>query len=203
MSFADLTSLKAAIASDWLHRADMTTAIGDFVSLFESDFNSSMRVRQMEQETSIVSTSGYLLHPTNWLGWKEIRGTSGGVQYNLKPVTDEINIIQTAGDSVPARNYKVKGSKTYLYPSASAVTFPTTYYEGVALTSGSNWLLAAYPGAYLYGALLQAQVAIHNDMRVELIHAGYEKVLDRIRADSERAEWSGQVLQMRPDFRVV
>jgi hypothetical protein len=203
MSLADLTALKTAIATDWLHRSDLTTVIGDFITLFESDFNSDMRVRQMETETSQISTAGYLLHPTSWLGWKEIRGTNGGIQYNLEPTSDEIAVKMTAGDTVPAKLYKVKGSRTYLYPAASAVTFPTTYYAGVALTSGTNWLLTAYPGAYLYGSLLQATAAIGDDPRVPLWSAAYSSILERIKADSQKAEWSGQALRMRPDIRVV
>lgn len=203
MSLADYTALKAAIASDWLHRADLTTAIGDYISLFEADFNASMRVRQMETETSQISTAGYLLHPTSWLGWKEIRGTNGGVQYHLQPATDEVVTAVTAGDTVPARYYKVKGSRTYLYPAASAVTFPCSYYVGVGLTGGANWLLTAYPGAYLYGSLLQATAAIGDDPRVTLWQQAYLQTLDRIKADSKKAEWSGQALQMRPDYRVI
>jgi hypothetical protein len=202
MSFADYTALKTAIADDWLHRANISTAIGDFVTLFESDFNSEMRVRQMEAETIITSTAGYLQHPTNWLSWKEIRGTNGGVQYNLQPVTDEIALKLTAGDTVPARYYKVTGSKTYTYPAASAVAFPTKYYEGVALAT-TNWLLTRYPGAYLYGTLLQATAAIGDDPRVPLWSAAYTAILDRIERDSRKAEWSGQALQMHVDYRVV
>jgi hypothetical protein len=203
MSLADYTSLKTAVANDWLHRGDLTSAIGDFVALFESDFNSTVRVRQMETETSQVSTAGYLLHPTNWLGWKEIRGTNGGIQYHLEPVSEEIAVAMTAGDSAPATKYKVKGSRTYLYPSVNGVTFPTTYYEAVGLTSGTNWLLTRYPGAYLYGTLLQATSAIMDDPRVPLWQAAYQQILSKIVSDSKKQEYSGQVLRMRPDFRVV
>jgi hypothetical protein len=203
MSLADLTSLKTAVANDWLHRADLTTAIGDFVALFESDFNSSVRVRQMETETSQVSTAGYLLHPTSWIGWKEIRGTNGSIPYHLEPVSEEIAVAMSAGDTAPAVKYKVKGSRTYLYPAVSGVTFPCTYYAGVSLASGSNWLLAAYPAAYLYGTLLQATAAISDDPRVSLWHQAYEKVLRQIVADSKRQEYSGQALRMRPDINVV
>ena len=197
MSFADLTALKTAIASDWLHRADLTTAIGDYITLFESDINSDLRVRQMEAETATISTTGYLLHPTNWLGWKEITGTSGGIAYELEPVTDEVAVNATAGDSVPARYYKVKGTKTYLYPAANAVTFNATYYEGVALTGGTNWLLTRYPNAYLYGALLQAVAAGLDDGRVPLWQEAYRMTLERIRADDRKSAWSGQNLAMR------
>lgn len=203
MSLADYTSLKTAIATDWLHRSDLTSVIPDYITLFEANFNSQMRVRQMETETTITSTSGYLIHPANWLGWKEISGTISGVRYDLEPVSDEIANTRGQSDLTgnPAVRYKVKGTKTYITPATDAA-FPTTYYQGVALTSGTNWLLTAYPGAYLYGALLQATVATVNDARAPLWQAAFEQTLDRIRKDSRLSSWSGQVLRMSPDIKV-
>jgi hypothetical protein len=202
MSLGDYTALVGEAAT-WLHRADITTAqVGVFVQLFESDFNAQMRVRQMEQETSQISTAGYLQHPTNWLNWKQIRGTNGGVSYNLEPVTDESAVNLTAGESGPSRLYKVRGSKTYLYPNTGG-TFPATYYEGVALTSGTNWLLSAFPGAYLYGTLLQATAFIVDDPRVSLWQNAYEQNLERIREASRRGEWSGQAMMPNHTVRVV
>ena len=202
MSLADYTALKTAIATDWMHRTDLTSQAADFITLFESDFNAHMRVRQMEQSTSLVSTAGYLLHPSNWLGWKDIRGTESGNPYHLEPVTDEIAVARTSGETEPARYYKVLGLKTYLYPAVNSVTFPTRYWEGVALTSGTNWLLTSYPGAYLYGSLIQASAFVQNDPRVPLWEAAYEKILDRIRRDNRIASWSGQALKMNPDIDV-
>jgi hypothetical protein len=31
----------------------------------------------------------------------------------------------------------------------------------------------------------------------------YDRVIAQIKADSKKQEWSGQALQMRPDFKVV
>lgn len=202
MSLADYTALVGEAAT-WLHRADITTAqVGVFVQLFESDFNAQMRVRQMEQETSQISTAGYLQHPTNWLSWKQIKGSTGSVPYNLEPVSDETAINLTAGEGGVSRLYKVTGSKTYLYPSTGG-TFPCTYYEGVALSSGTNWLLTSFPGAYLYGTLLQATAFIADDPRVPLWQQAYGQVLERIREASRRGEWSGQALQPMHTVRVV
>lgn len=156
----------------------------------------------MEAETATVSTSGYLVHPTGWLSWKEIRGTNGGIQYQLQNSSEEVATALTAGDAAPARKFKVKGTKTYLYPQASGVTFQTTYYTGVGLSSGTNWLLTSYPGAYLYGSLLQATAAIGDDPRIGLWQQAYEQTLARIRKDSRRSEYSGQALQMSADIRL-
>lgn len=204
MSLADYTSLKAAIAADWLHRTDLTTAIGDYITLFETEFNSDVRHREMEAQTSLTSTSGYLLHPTNWLGWKQVTAADGGYQYNLKPAPDEYAVEAAYGEgstSTPT-HYKVRGSRTYLYPTSSNVSYAVKYWEGVGLTSGTNWLLTRYPQAYLYGALLKAVKAIGDDPRMPMWKNEYEQTLSRIKADSRKQEWSNQVLQMKPD-RVV
>jgi hypothetical protein len=202
MSLANYTDVKTALG-DWLHRADITSQCDDFIDLFESQFNAEMRVRQMEVETVISSTSGYLLHPSNWLGWKNIKGTSSGETYMPQPVSDETMIRETSGESSgTARYYKVTGSKTYLKPSpGDATNFTVTYWEGVALAS-TNWLLNAYPGAYLYGSLLQAHAYIIADERVPLWSAAYDSIKASIKRNSELSEWSGQVLQMKPD-RVI
>jgi hypothetical protein len=204
VSLSDLTALKTAIASDWLHRADLTTAIGDFVALFESDFNSKARHRQMETETTITSTTGFLVHPTGWIGWKQVSGTSAGRRYDLEPVTDEIADKRAAGLILGSQAilYKVKGSRTYLYPPTDA-NYDTTFYVGVSLASGTNWLLTAYPAAYLYGSLLQATASIGSDARLPLWVQAYDRVMDQIAMDSKRQSWSGQVLRMNPDIRVV
>lgn len=205
MSLADYTGVRDAIRSDWLHRTDISTAqCDDFIDLFESDFNATVRVREMEQQTSLVSTAGYLLHPTNWLGWKDIRATDGGSVYNLQPVTDEVAVERTFGESGGAtpRFYKVTGSRTYLYPANSAATVSVKYYEGVALSAGTNWLLTRFPGAYLYGGLLQASAWVQDDPRIPLWQAAYEQVMQKVKADSNKQSFSGQVLRMNAE-RVV
>lgn len=207
MAIADYTAL-AGVPADWLHRADLTTAMADnFIDLFESDLNANLRVRQMEQSTATSATAGYLLHPTNWLGWKELRATYNGSTYNLEPVTDEIAVQRTYGESSTAipRYYKVFGDKTYLYPYAAGMTVTGKYWEGVALSTSANtnWLLTKYPGAYIYGTLLQAVAYTGDDPRIPMWQSALEQVKAAIKADSRKSEWSGQVLRMNTDLRNV
>lgn len=207
MALDTYTSLTTAVASNWMHRSDLSTVVGDFVGLFEAEFNADMRVRQMERSTSTVSTSGYLVHPAQWREWKQLTLNTGGNRYNLTPITEESVISlygrETAGTP---RYYKARGDKTYLYPTPDTnVTVEATYWEGITALSTahpSNWLLASYPGAYLFGSLSEAAPYVVDDNRVPLWKQKLAETLNRIKVESERSERSGQVLRIRPDIGV-
>ena len=204
MPFDNHSSLLTAVASNWMHRADLAAVTEDFVDLFESDFNSAMRLRQMEQSTSISSTAGYLVHPAQWREWKQVTLSANGRKYNLTPITEEANAIVLGGESTgQPRYYKVRNTKTYLYPVPSTnYVVDTVYYEGVTSLStsqSSNWVLAGYPGAYLYGALEQAVPYVGDDPRVPLWVAAKNRVLQQMVRESNNSEYGRQVLQMKVD----
>lgn len=207
MAIDNYTSLLTAVGTNWLHRTDMTSVIPDFITLFESDFNANVRIRQMERTTSIGSTSGYLIHPSQWRDWKQLTYMSGGYRYNLQPISEEQAVIQTGDEpATDPRYYKVRNDRTYLYPSPSATaTVEATYYEGVTSlspTSNSNWLLNAYPGAYLYGCLEQAIPYVADDPRIPVWTGAKERLIEMMKRESKKAENGSQVLKIRPDVQV-
>lgn len=207
MALDTYTSLTTAVASNWMHRSDLGTVVEDFIDLFESDFNSSMRLAQMQQSTSISSTAGYLPHPSQWRSWKQLELQNGTDRYNLVPISEESQILETGreGNTTP-RYYVVRNDKTYLYPPPAAnVTVNTIYYEGITSLSTSkpsNWLLASYPGAYLYGALNEAAPYVVDDVRVPLWKAKLQETLQKLLVESDRIGYGDQVLKIRPDIKV-
>lgn len=207
MALDSYSSIKTAVTSNWMHRTDLTATVDDFIDLFESSFNSEMRVRQMERSTSTTSTSGYLVHPAQWLQWKQLRLSQSGGYVNLAPITEESQVTNFGreGSGTP-RYYKTIGDKTYLYPTPSPdAVVQATYYEGlssISTSQTSNWLLAGYPGAYLYGALGEAAPYVADDARVPLWRQKLLETLNRIRNESDRAENGSQVPRIRPDFPV-
>jgi hypothetical protein len=203
MSLADWTGLKSSLG-DWLHRGDQTAIAGDLISLFEAEFNNDVRVRSMETETSITSTSGYLVHPVDWVSWKSIKQTYGGITANLPFVSDEIATEKTLADnSSPAKYASVIGSKTYVYPAQNGSIYPTVYYAKLAALSASqtsNWLLAKYPNLYLYGCLSQAEAYNLNDPRMPMWKQFYGDGMEKLLRDSAKARFGNTVLTMRPDI---
>ena len=207
MALDSYTSIKTAVASNWMHRTDLATNVDDFIDLFESAFNSEMRVRQMERQTSVASTAGYLVHPSNWLQWKQLKLSTGSGDINLAPISEESQATAYGREvSGTPRYFKTIGDKTYLYPTPNAnVTVATTYYEGVTSIStsvASNWLLSTYPGAYLYGALAEAAPYVVDDARAPVWKQKLLETLNRIRNESDRSENGSQVPRIRPDFQV-
>lgn len=190
-----------------MHRTDLAATVDDFIDLFESSFSSEMRVRQMERSTSTTSTSGYLVHPAQWLQWKQLRLSSDGGYVNLSPISEESQVTNF-GRETPGtpRYYKTIGDKTYLYPTPSTdAVVQATYYESVTSLStsqASNWLLAGYPGAYLYGALGEATAYVVDDARAPVWKQKLLETLNRIRNESDRAENGSQVPRIRPDIAV-
>ena len=207
MALDHYTSIKTAVASNWMHRSDLTSTVDDFIDLFESGFNSEMRVRQMERSTSTTSTSGYLVHPAQWLQWKQLRLSQSGGYVNLAPITEESQVTNFGRETTGTpRYYKTIGDKTYLYPTPSTdAVVQATYYESVTSLStsqASNWLLAAYPGAYLYGSLTEATSYVVDDARSTVWKQKLLETLNRIRNESDRAEQGSQVPRIRPDISV-
>lgn len=207
MALDSYSSIKTAVASNWMHRTDLASTVDDFIDLFESSFNSEVRVRQMERTTSVSSTSGYLVHPAQWLQWKQLKLSKDGGYVNLEPISEEAQVTNYGREAAGTpRFYKTIGDKTYLYPTPESVaTVATTYYEGltsISTSQTSNWLLDKYPGAYLFGALSEAAPYVIDDARVPLWKQKLVETLNKIRAESSRAEHGNQVLRVRPDIKV-
>jgi hypothetical protein len=66
MAISTYSELQASVA-DWLNRTDLTSAIGDFVALAESQFNRSIRHRYMITRSQATIDSEYSATPADWI----------------------------------------------------------------------------------------------------------------------------------------
>ena len=202
MALSDFTSLKASIA-DWLHRSDVTAAASiasDVISLCEADINATIRVRQMEDVTTQAITSGYLVHPSDWIAWKSISRSTGGKRFNLSPYSSEGGAQRLGPLSGVDAGYEVLGDRTYVLPSGTG-SYECRYYKKVpALTTSAttNWLLTNYPGIYLYGSLLQATAWEQSDPRIPLWKQAYDEAVRKLTTQDSQAKY-GPVPVMRPE----
>ena len=83
-------------------------------------------------------------------------------------------------------------------------TVQLTYYgkiDALSDSNTSNFLSTGYPDAYLYGSLKHASIYLMEDERVPLFTAQFEKALEEMRLEQEKAEFSkGSLMQRRRTY---
>ena len=178
MAFTNYTELLAVIA-DRLHRDDLTTQMVEFVALAESEINSEMRLRLMEADESLTLTSGTrtIALPARYIEPVKLSLVISGqenteLQY-VQP--QQLAINAASGASSRPQYWTVNGSNIEL-PNLSDATYSCTLrmIKGFDLAATStNALLTAYPGIYMYGALIQSSYHIGVDPRLDSWRLAY------------------------------
>jgi hypothetical protein len=158
MSITTYSELQTAIAS-WLARDDLAANIPDFITLFEACANRRLRVRQMEATAMLTPSAGAVALPADYLMWRRATWT-GQPRIELEFVHP--SILQAYYPTVPAgipKLFTIEGATLKFRPTDDG-TIELDYFQKIpALSAGNpgNWLLAAHPDLYLFGALVEAQ----------------------------------------------
>jgi hypothetical protein len=187
MAIGTYAELKTAVAN-WLHRSDLTTQIPDFIALCEADVRRDLRVREMEDSTSVALTSTELALPTGFLEARQVTLKDIVVDYVLPqqftPISDDTTY-----------QYTVKGTN-FVFQTTSG-TVKVDFYKGFAAFSAdgdTNWLLTNHPDAYLFGSLAWACTYTQDDPMPH--RAAYQAAIARVRQNQRN---SLGPLVVRPD----
>ena len=198
MSITTYNELQQAIA-DWLERADLTTRIPDFIALFEATANRRLRLRQQEAVATLVPSSGAAALPADFLAVRRVTWT-GQSRVELESV--QPSWLQAAYPSAPAgvpRVYTIEGSTLRIRP-VDGTALELDYFQKVpALSAGVNWLFAAHPDVYLFGALAEACLfAPEKAALAPVWKARRDEVFDELErlSNSSRAASAGGVRVM-------
>jgi hypothetical protein len=181
MSITNYTDLQAAIAN-WLARGDLAANIPDFIAIFEAVANRRLRVRQQESAASLTPASGVAALPADYLAWRRVTWT-GSTHRELEYVHPSYlhALYPTAPAGLP-RLFTIEGATLTVAPSDdSALTFD--YFQKIpALSNASpaNWLIAAYPDLYLFGALAEAHGFVKDTDSLTLWASRRNELFDEI-----------------------
>lgn len=192
----DYSTLKTAIAN-WLARADLTSAIPEFIQLAESRINRTLFVRERITESAGTSSDGTIALPDDFDRIVSLRVLSGSAYRPLNAVTVDKDTEATG----LAYAYAVTGSTIHLVGTDEA-DYKLTYHARIPALSDSasqNWLLTKEPGLYLYGALLEAAPYLKDDERAVLWAQQYRAVLDDLHMSDDRSRFGPATPQV--DFR--
>ena len=153
MALANYSDLSAAI-SMWLNRSDLEATYPTFIALFETRANRALRVPQMEVQSTATATSNALALPSDFISAREVRLSEKHLVALSPHEMRDTNVHYTSGN--PVGYSIVDQALIFAPPISDTETVYLTYYASIpALTSTetTNWLMTAFPDAYLYGVL--------------------------------------------------
>jgi hypothetical protein len=201
MALTTYAELKASIA-DWLDRDDLTTVIGDFISLAEADMDRKVRHWRMEERSTANIDARYTALPSGFME---------AVRFHLDDDERPIELVtplslQTyrrgnADASGKPQFYAIIAGQLEVWPTPdSAYTSELYYYAQTAPLSDSNtsnWILQYFPDAYLYGALVHSAPYLVDDARIGTWATLYQGAIDGINSNNEKAKYGGSGLRMQ------
>jgi hypothetical protein len=197
MAITTYSELQAAVGN-WLDHGLFAARIPEFIALFEAAANRRLRVREQEAATALTPSSGAAALPADYLAWRRVTWT-GSPRVELQYVHP--SYLQAAYPSTPSarpRVFTIEGSTLKIRPvDATALEFD--YIQKIpALSDGAatNWLLAAHPDLYLFGALVEAEMFGVNDERAPLWKARRDEILDEIDKLSNKTRGAGAMRVM-------
>jgi hypothetical protein len=211
MALSTYTELKASIA-DTLNRADLTTVIPDFITLAEAQMNRRLikdgPVRQQMASATITINAEFVNVPTDFLGVRAIYpGTTSSVpplQFAEPEKIVELKVNQ-ANQSGDISIFSIVGAQYQFWPwNSGTYTGKQIYWQSLPplASNSSNWMLAANPDAYLYGALLQSAPYLKDDDRLAVWGTAFGQILTDI-IDADKVQRFAPSLAVSPNYSIV
>lgn len=185
MSIATYAELQTAV-SNWLHRADVSSHVPDFIKMGEALLNRKLRTVDMEtRATSTLSTSTrFMAMPTGMLEIQSmfIQNPASEVVF-LEPYALREYVESETASGMPS-HFTVKEDIEFNCVPDSAYVVELHYFKKYDIaTDLSNWLLTNYPELYLHSALSAAALFIRdNDLLAAskgLVNEGVAEINDQ------------------------
>lgn len=200
MAISTYAELQTAV-SNWLHRADLSSRIPEFINIAEARIARKLRIREQETEADVTISSGTRTAslPSDFA---EVRR----FYLNTSPIRDLEFISSldywkryTSTNTGKPMVFTVEGSNLVLGPIPDAAyTGKLQYYKKLAaLSSSAHSVFTSNPDLYLYGALCAAEPFLKNDKRTVMWKVLFDEAMTELEKQSARAQGS---MRIRDDY---
>ena len=200
------SELKTNIAN-FLNRSDLTNQIDFFIDATEAELNRRLRVKEMIKRATATADGQYLSLPTDWLEAINVQIDGNNFQPLFQQSIESLDVYRKSIDNATNQPiyYALVDNTIELAPTPdSSYVLQLTYYgaiDALSDTNTSNFVSTSYPDAYLYGALKHASIYLMEDDRVALFTSQFEKALEEMRMEQEKAEFGkGSLMQRRRTY---
>lgn len=189
---------------NWLDGAEAVETHPDqMIFLAEAYFRRNILSLERETDATLTATTGTVTLPADFL------------EYRTAYVdTDPRSMLQLVSPGVLRAHWDtdhsgipiecaIKNGEMLLGPIPDAsYDIELTYsakFTGLSDSNTSNWLLAAHPDIYLYGAMVQAELFPGtNDSRALMLKAAVDQIIADINAEGNRKRYGGPIRMHSP-----
>ena len=199
MTYAEL---KTAIAN-YLNRSDLTSDIDTFIDNVEAELNRRLRTKDMIKRATATADSQYLAVPTDWIEAINVEITSNDFSPLFQQSIESLDVYRKANNNSTGQPvyFAMVDDSIELAPTPDAeYTLQLTYYAKISALSDSNtsnFVSVSHPDVYLYGALKHASIFLMEDDRIPMFTQQFEKALEEMRLEQEKAAFGKGSLMMR------
>jgi len=173
--------------SAYLFHQRLLSRYDNCTQFFEADANSRLRVLPMEASTFLTTVNGEATLPLDYLTWRTVLPAN---RTRYPTSSAEMEYVHPAYLPVTGRNncpflFTIEGAKFKARPINDAFdAYEFHYYQKIPTLTGSdlnsNWLLAEYPNAYLFGVITELAAVQRNAEMAQLYKARRDEVLAEI-----------------------
>ena len=199
MTYAEL---KTAIAN-YLNRSDLTSDIDTFIDNVEAELNRRLRTKDMIKRATATADSQYLTVPTDWIEAINVEITSNDFSPLFQQSIESLDVYRKANNNSTGQPvyFAMVDDSIELAPTPDVeYTLQLTYYAKISALSDSNtsnFVSVSHPDVYLYGALKHASIFLMEDDRIPMFTQQFEKALEEMRLEQEKAAFGKGSLMMR------
>lgn len=200
------SELKTNIAN-YLNRSDLTSQMDMFIDNVEGEINRRVRRKEMIKRATATADAQYLSLPTDWLEAINVEITSNNFSPILQQSIESLDIYRKSINNKTGQPvyFAFVDDTMELAPTPDAsYTLQLTYYgkiDALSDSNTSNFLSNNHPDVYLYGALKHASIYLMEDERVAMFSQLFEKALEELKMEQEKAEFGkGSLMQRRRSY---
>ena len=186
--------IKTKVA-EYLNRTDLTSQMDMFIDLTESDINKVIKHQDLIKRANAVAETQYTQLPSDWSRVINVELNTSDHTTLLQQSTESLDLKRTSIDNVSGRPeyFAITDNAIELCPTPDTnYELQLTYYANIpelSSTNTTNVVSDKFPDVYIYGCCKHASVFLMEDERVGMFQTLFDKALEEVRLQQERASF--------------
>ena len=191
----------------YLNRTDLTSQMDMFIDLTESDINKVIKHQDLIKRANAVAETQYTQLPSDWSRVINVELNTSDHTTLLQQSTESLDLKRTSIDNVSGRPeyFAITDNAIELCPTPDTnYELQLTYYANIpelSSTNTTNVVSDKFPDVYIYGCCKHASVFLMEDERVGMFQTLFDKALEEVRLQQERASFGvGSLIPRRKKY---